>query len=248
MLVGLDQGGARNEVVDPAIRRVVQASGCPEQNIIISATHTHSGSTGGLGGLGEPNPRRIEDAIVSAVTQARAAMRPAKVGYATTRVDLNINRDLFINNKWRQGPNPEGGSDKTVSLVEVLDSSTGIPIGVYMNYAMHPVNFYLTGVISADFAGEASRYVERRFGAGTVAIFSQGASGNQNPRLQRPSQKLVQARMGSPNAKDLSLTSPAPWNVVSTERNSVIRMTGAMKTPVPPAQRDDYKAAIAGCG
>jgi hypothetical protein len=51
-----------------------------------------------------------------------------------------------------------------------------------MNYAMHPINFYLSGVISADFPGEASRYVEELFDNRTVAIFSQGASGDQNPR------------------------------------------------------------------
>ena len=234
ILVGLDQGGARVDVVEPATRRAVQASGCPAQNVIISATHTHSGSTGGLGGAGEPNPKRIEDAIVAAVTQAKSVMKPAKVGYAATSVDLNVNRDLFVNNKWRQGPNPEGNSDKTLSVLEVLDSVSGVPIGLYINYAMHPVNFYLTGVISADFAGETSRYVERRFGSGTVAIFSQGASGNQNPKLQRPSQKLVQARMGSANAKDLSLTTPAPWNTPTTERNSVIRMTADSKRPSRP--------------
>ena len=248
VLVGLDQGGARVDVVGPATLRIAQASGCPAQNIIISATHTHSGSTGGLGGAGEPNPKRIEDAIVAAVVQAKATVKPAKVGYATANVDLNVNRDLFVNNKWRQAPNPEDGSDKTLAIVEFLDDASGVPIGLYMNYAMHPVNFYLTGVISADFPGEASRYVERRFGPDAVAIFSQGASGNQNPRLQRPSQKLVQARMGSPNAKDLSLTTPAPWNTPSTERNSVIRMTAAMGTPVPQAQQDAYKAAIAAAG
>ena len=48
--------------------------------------------------------------------------------------------------------------------------------------AMHPVNFYLSGVISADFPGEASRYIEELFDNRTIAVFSQGASGDQNPR------------------------------------------------------------------
>src|SRR3954451_8146138 len=66
-------------------------------------------------------------------------------------------------------------------VVELLGNDN-VPIGVYMNYAMHPINFYLSGVISADFPGEASRYVEDLFDNRAVAIFSQGASGDQNPR------------------------------------------------------------------
>jgi neutral ceramidase len=42
-------------------------------------------------------------------------------------------------------------------------------------------------VISADFPGEASRYVEELFENRTVAIFSQGASGDQNPKDFRTS-------------------------------------------------------------
>src|SRR5207244_7571063 len=71
--------------------------------------------------------------------------------------------------------------DKTLAVVDFLGNDN-VPIGVYMNYAMHPINFYLSGVISADFPGEASRYVEDLFDNRTVAIFSQGASGDQNPR------------------------------------------------------------------
>ena len=71
--------------------------------------------------------------------------------------------------------------DKTLAIVEFLGADN-VPIAVYMNYAMHPINFYLSGVISADFPGEASRYVEELFDNRTVAVFTQGASGDQNPR------------------------------------------------------------------
>jgi neutral ceramidase len=105
------------------------------------------------------------------------------VGYGRTNLDLNVNRDLFNSMQdWRQGPNPEGTSDKTLAVVEFVGADD-VPIGVYMNYAMHPINFYLSGVISADFPGEASKYIEELFDGKTVAVFSQGASGDQNPRL-----------------------------------------------------------------
>jgi neutral ceramidase len=119
---------------------------------------------------------------VEAATTARSRLAPARVGYGMTNVDLNVNRDLFNSRlEWRQEPNPNGPSDKTLAVVEFLGADN-VPIAVFMNYAMHPINFYLSGVISADFPGEASRYVEELFDNRTIAIFSQGASGDQNPR------------------------------------------------------------------
>ncbi|HEV3199337.1 MAG TPA: hypothetical protein VGZ73_15640 [Bryobacteraceae bacterium] len=146
------------------------------------ATHTHSSNTMGLGGRGAPTAKTVADAIVEAATTAKSRLAPARVGYRTTNVDLNVNRDLFNSKlEWRQEPNPGGPSDKTLAVIEFLGNDN-VPIAVYMNYAMHPINFYLSGVISADFPGEASRYVEGLFDNRTVAIFSQGASGDQNPR------------------------------------------------------------------
>jgi neutral ceramidase len=181
VLVGIDSGAASNQIVDDAIARASKSTGCPGQNFIISATHTHSSNTQGLG-QGPPTAKTVADAIVEAATVAKSRLAPARVGYGTTKVDLNVNRDLFNRKlEWRQEPNPDGPSDKTLAVVEFLGSD-GIPIGVYMNYAMHPINFYLSGVISADFPGEASGYVEELFDSRTVAAFSQGASGDQNPR------------------------------------------------------------------
>ena len=191
VLVGLDLGGARDQVMNDALPRAVAATKCPSENFLISATHTHSSNTLGLGGAGAPTAKTIADAIVSAVTTAKSRLAPAKVGYGTTKVDLNVNRDLFNSKlEWRQQPNPDGPSDKTLSVLEFIGENYK-PIGVYMNYAMHPVNFYLRGVISADFPGEASRYIEDLFGDGAVAIFSQGTSGDQNPRLTERGQKTI---------------------------------------------------------
>ena len=181
VIVGIDLGAASNQLVDDAISRAVKSTGCPAQNILISATHTHSSNTQGLG-QGPPTAKTVADAIVEAATVAKTRLAPARVGYGTTTLDLNVNRDLFNRKlEWRQEPNPDGPSDKTLAVVEFLGSDN-VPIGVYMNYAMHPINFYLSGVISADFPGEASRYVEDLFDNRAVAIFSQGASGDQNPR------------------------------------------------------------------
>lgn len=182
VLVGLDLGGASNQIVDEAIAAASRSSGCPAQNFVISATHTHSSNTLGLGGQGAPTAKTVIDAIVNAAATAKSRLSPARVGYGITKLDLNVNRDLFNSRlEWRQEPNPQGPSDKTLAVLEFVGNDN-VPIGVYLNYAMHPINFYLSGVISADFPGEASRYIEGLFDDRTAAIFTQGASGDQNPR------------------------------------------------------------------
>src|SRR6516165_9800607 len=45
VLVGMDLGGAQNQIVGDATARASRATGCPAQNFIISATHTHSSNT-----------------------------------------------------------------------------------------------------------------------------------------------------------------------------------------------------------
>jgi neutral ceramidase len=234
VLVGLDMGGTGNEVMADALPRAVAATKCPAENFIISATHTHSSNTEGLGGRGAPTQKTVADAIVAAVTTAKSRLAPARVGYGTAKVDLNVNRDLFNSKlEWRQQPNPDGPSDKTLSVVEFIGENN-MPIGVYMNYAMHPINFYLRGVISADFPGEASRYIEDLYGNGAVAIFSQGTSGDQNPRLSERGQKTIGAPPPPPRS-----ASPQGFNPAAAQ---------ADRKPIPADELPAYKEGLARTG
>jgi neutral ceramidase len=207
VLVGIDQGGVQRNMYESVVTRVVSATGCPKENILISATHTHSGSTNGFGGA--PGAKVVGDGIVQAATEAKSKLAPATVGYGRTTVDLNVNRDLYNSKQeWRQAPNVQGVSDKTLSVVEFIGADY-IPIGVYITYAMHPINFYLSGVISADFPGEASRAIEEHFDHKTVAIFTQGTSGDQNPILKEPFFYAYRAA-GAPGTEKIGEPPPPP--------------------------------------
>ena len=250
VIVGLDLGGASNQIVDDATARASRSTGCPARNFIISATHTHSSNTGGLG-QGAPSAKNVADGIVEAINTAKSRLAPARVGYGTTKVDLNVNRDLFNSKlEWRQEPNPEGPSDKTLAVVEFLGNDN-VPIGVYMNYAMHPINFYLAGVISADFPGEASRYVEDLFDNHAVAIFSQGASGDQNPRDFRSPTNFMGERaaltqghgpfiqtVGPPQAP-VNQTAPKGFNA---------QQASSERTAIASENLDAYKKVLARTG
>jgi neutral ceramidase len=243
VLVGLDQGGARNDMVVDALARASKAVHCAKENFVLSATHTHSGATGGQSG-GLPTSKNVADGVVEAVTQANARLAPARIGFGTTNVYLNVNRDLFEDGKWLQGPNPDGPSDKTLSVLAVIGTDN-LPIGFYMNYAMHPIDFYLTGVMSADFAGEASRYLEKRYDGKTVAIFAQGASGDQNPLLVGPMQKLSSLRTRQDGRGDEHYGAMSPWEVSAKRLNGNADATAQYQIPLKPEETAGYKDAIA---
>ena len=201
-LIAADQGGLSEIIWQSAAKQISLDLQCPIENIVISATHTHSGwGPGGFQALTDPHapPPPIVGQIVEAVRQAKAQLQPARVGFGCGSSYLNVNRDSIDpeTRLWTQAPNLEGPSDKTVGVIEFLAAS-GEPIAVYMNYAMHPVNGYLSGLISADFPGAASRYVEQAFDDKPVALFVQGASGDQNPLYLRAATNALASRGGRP--------------------------------------------------
>jgi len=205
-LIAADQGGLFETVWQAASKQIAAELNCPVENIVMSATHTHSGwGPGGFPGMRglrpDPNapPPPIVGQILDAVRQAKANLRPARVGFGTGKSYLNVNRDAVDGDThlWTQAPNLDGPSDKTVAVVEFLAPS-GAPVAVYMDYAMHPVNGFLAGITSADFAGAASRYVEQAFDDKTVALFVQGASGDQNPLYLRAGTNAMASQSGAP--------------------------------------------------
>jgi hypothetical protein len=240
VLIGADLTNVRNDVIALAVPRIVAATGCPEANIVISATHTHSSNTAGLG-IGAPLAAKVADGMVLAATRAKASLRPATMGYGTTQLSLNVNRDLYTRGgAWKQAPNPDGPSDKTLAVVDFIGEDH-VPIGVYLNYAMHPINFYLTGVISADFPGVASRAIEDLYDGKAVAIFSQGASGDQNPAY---SERGAASRIRTGQGVQIE-TIGAPPPPPSTSRNTNTDQTNAMKNPAPAGDMAAYRRALA---
>jgi neutral ceramidase len=205
-LIAADQGGLSDAIWQAASSQIATELDCPVANILMSATHTHSGwGSGGFPGMARlrPDPNAplppVVGQIVDAAKQAKANLQPARVGFGSGKSYMNVNRDAVDGDThlWTQAPNLDGPSDKTVAVVEFLAAS-GQPIAVYMDYAMHPVNGFLAGLTSADFAGAASRYVEQAFDDRTVAVFVQGASGDQNPLYLRAGTNAMASQSAVP--------------------------------------------------
>lgn len=149
-----------------------------------SPNNPQVGGRGAAPRNGSPN---VADAIVKAVKDAKSKLQPAVIGFGNGDVDLNVNRDALnpVTRLWYQGPNSNAPSDKTLAVVTIKTPS-GDPIAFYFNYAMHPINYYLTGIVSADFPGQAAADIEHYYDDKAIAVFTQSASGDQNPLYLQP--------------------------------------------------------------
>jgi neutral ceramidase len=159
------------------VERRLAAAGLKSATLVISASHTHSGpgafvDSAVMGWLAlDRLDRAVRDAllegVVTAVRQADAARRPARVGAArvpappvtVSRLRQPVDRDV---------------------LVLRVTGGDGRPIALLWNYAIHgtmlsPENMRLSG----DVMGETSRALERELGV--PALFVNGAVGDVSP-------------------------------------------------------------------
>ncbi len=251
-LIGADQGGLFDGIWAPAAKQIAAELNCPIENIVMSATHTHSawgpgnnpfagrGRPGAPGGFpaADPNapPPPIVAQIVDAVRQAKAKLQPASIGFGTGMSYLNVSRDNIDaeTHRWTQAPNLKGASDKTVAVLK-FTAPDGELIAAYFTYAMHPVNGFLSGFISADFVGAASRYIEQAYGDKVVAVFAQNASGDQNPLYLRASTNGMASRSG------VKITG----NVLTREPVEALLRDGKVTAvPMDPQVRDNLERVM----
>jgi len=169
-LVSADIGMLGEQVWKTVSQRIEKELGIPAQNLIMNPTHTHSASGGSV------------DQIFNVIKTAKEKLQPARIGYGTGVSYINVNRNIIDRktNKWWEGPNYDGPSDKTVAVIK-FETLNGEPIAVYYNYACHAVVTGNTDMLSGDYPGTTSRYIEDSFDDKIVAVFSAGAQGDQNP-------------------------------------------------------------------
>jgi neutral ceramidase len=209
-LVSWDLIGVPDRTWEEVSQRVAREAGIPAEHLLLTAVHDHSAPAPfGLYGNDSPKSaiymKKVEDATVEAILKAKAHLQPAKIGMGTGKAYVNINRrEYSAESGWWLGFNLEGPSDKTVTVIR-MDTLSGKPIALLVNYAVHavvmgPENYQISG----DLAGATSRYVENyyvqkledapRSDAGpaiqprpgettddVAALWTSGAAGDQNP-------------------------------------------------------------------
>lgn len=157
----------------------------PPENIILTATHNHNG-TGGLSPSilwrsisGRHVPEVLAataDKIAEAMQLAYDSRERATIGFATGKhTGLTVNRRF-----------PDGPIDEQIGVLRV-DDADGVPIAILANFAAHPTTIFDDDLylVSADYPGYFYSELEALAGEGCVALFTNGAEGDQ--RTTNPS-------------------------------------------------------------
>ncbi|MFP6616071.1 MAG: neutral/alkaline non-lysosomal ceramidase N-terminal domain-containing protein [Candidatus Hydrogenedentota bacterium] len=172
-VVVLDLCYVSRELTDQARVEIEKQTGIPGENIVVSATHTHSAPSGFMGArfLGRVEQPELSKFLlaqtIEAVVTAYKNLEPAQAGFAYG--------DLPGMTRNRQQENDL--VDPQVGVLKVQKKDSREYIAVLANYTGHPV--ILGGnnlLLSSEFPGAACTTVEDTLGG--VAILTQGACGD----------------------------------------------------------------------
>lgn len=210
-MITVDIGGMSTETWTNVARRA-ERLGIPTANLILTATHTHS--------VPRLSGQAFEDKVFQAIEEANSRLQPAVMDYGTGVSYVNVNRNIIDpeNRRWWEGPNYEGVSDKTVAVVR-FRTPDGRPIAVFYNYALHAVTNGQLDMISGDVPGEASRYLEATLGGDAVAVWSNGAGGDQNPIYFNQTYELRDIRIAEYATRGEDISNSMPPGGVGLDRN-----------------------------
>lgn len=198
-LVALDLIGTTRPMVVAARQEIERVTGLRGENVMISATHAHTGPVLSGNGLraevqggrldatekyGAELPRKIAEAV----RLAEVSLTPAKMSAAVGHEDsLPFNRRFHMKDGtvgWNPGKlnpgivKPAGPIDPAVPVV-CFETAGERPIAAYVNFAMHLDT--VGGLqISADYPSTLAKALGVARGGGMVTLFTIGAAGDIN--------------------------------------------------------------------
>ncbi|MFN4259607.1 MAG: hypothetical protein ACK4RK_09930 [Gemmataceae bacterium] len=201
-----DNLGIDRSVYDHARRLITKETGIPGDNILMSATHTHSGpSWHGRDDEDGDYPSFLARKIADGVARAERNLEPARIGWGVGREPNQV-----FNRRWKMKPgpalaNPFGGVDQvrmnpprlSPDLIEpagptdpeisflTVQSRDGRPIALLANYSLHYVGGVRPGDISADYFAVFADRIQQLLGADRldppfVGMLCNGTSGDIN--------------------------------------------------------------------
>ena len=190
-IVTTDLINAYQPMVDLTRERIEAETGIPSANIMVTASHNHSGP--GFDPESEYGRELIEK-LGKAAKEANGKLKTVSIGYGVDEIDFNINRRKVIDGRVVVRLNPDGPNDRRVKVLRFDDGESLTPVAVLMHAVCHPCFFtwgdrgsdpYPAGfpMMSADFPGNAQTFVEEVYGGDTSALFLQGCGGDIRPNL-----------------------------------------------------------------
>ena len=191
VFVVCDSLGITREVYDAAKRVIHQKTGIPPENMMMSATHTHS-SISARGANRLIRNKELSDyqqflvtRIADGVRRAVNNLEPARIGWGSGREPTQVFNRRYYMKPGTPVPNPFGGQDKVImnpgrgnpNILKAagptdpdiaflsVQSVGGRPIALLANYSLHYVGPGKPGTISADYFGVFADRIQQLLGA-----------------------------------------------------------------------------------
>jgi hypothetical protein len=223
-------------------KRIGEATGVPAQNILIGATHTHSGPHTAeiLAWKDDPvvppvDREYLKFSVMGTVEAAVSAWRIREAAEAVwTTADV---RHLAGGNRI----DSTGPEDPEAGLLLVRRLSDKSPIAVLSIYGMHPTVLHEDStLISSDFIAFARREIETALpGAGVVYL--NGVCGDQSPRRSVKAQTFSEAErlgaaLGGRMAEALKNAAGFSSDLPLAATSATIELEGKIFPPVGEAE------------
>lgn len=189
------------QTIVAARKLIEQQTGIPAANVMIAATHQHTGPVvaresardqldGGASEAGLRYTELLPALIARNVAEANRKLAPSRISAALGHEEkISFNRRFLMRdgtvswNPRKQHPDivrPAGPIDPEVGVLH-FDTPQAKPVATFINFALHPDTTGGTQ-ISADYPGVLSRLLAEYKGAEMLTIFANGACGNINHR------------------------------------------------------------------
>lgn len=202
MVCTMDFICAEDVFVDPAKALMSQATGVPEENILLNATHTHAGVA--IRSDGSKNVEQYrKDFFAWAEEAAKAAIEdlsPATVSYGSSKTEkMAFVRHYLMQDGTYAGPNygsfstekvvgHSNEADTELQLIKFTRAAEDKKDVVMMNFPAHATMTQTSTTLSADFPAPTREYIEENTDS-LVAYFI-AAAGDQVPSSRIPGESF----------------------------------------------------------
>jgi hypothetical protein len=215
-----------------AVEAAAGKRGIAPESILINASHTHSGpmirvyEAPGGGGPKAPYSSIPEDQQELRVRQTLAYqeklietvdallgevignLEPARLSWSHSRCGFAMNRRTPSGTGgWKNSPNPDAPVDHEVPVLQVHSGDGKDLVAVLFGYSCHATVLSLLE-INGDWPGYAQQFFEEDH-PGTVAMFLNGCSGDQNPYPRRMRVYVERHGRSMATAIEAALQAPA---------------------------------------